>query len=272
MAPTNVKLELDDLQQSDDKFYVKPAIRFVLQETPTGYEGVANISSGNSSAEVAAEYNEPGAAMYIVAVILVYGLSIVLLIGTLVRKNMRKSGSNFVEERQVSKYLQNVPHLKERSQRDQYRELKGHMQRIVESNEFKDFNQDQQRAHVIVTPVHDKHASRVTSAGASSRPSLGGGNLPAHSLLSNCNDILLASVLPQSVVQSTPEGATPPVASADTEREPFLRVSSTSAWGRTSIYSKRGSSRRIQQMRLAREAAKDRPERKFKRHSNDAII
>ena len=268
MAPTNVKLELDDLQQSDDKFYVKPAIRFVLHETPNGYEGVANISSSNSSAEVYAEYNEPGAAMYIVAVILVYGLSIVLLIGTLVRKNMRKSGSNFVEERQVSKYLQNVPHLKERSQRDQYRYLKGHMQRIVQGNEF----QDQQRAHVIVTPVHDKHASRVTSAGASSRASLGGGNLPAHSLLSNCNDILLASVLPQSVVHSTPEGATPSVASTDTEREPFLRVSSKSAWGRTSIYSKRGSSRRIQQMRLAREAAKDRPERKSKRPSNDTII
>lgn len=249
MAPAAIKVDLENFEPDDARFYVKPELRFVLQETPTGYTGSANVTSANASS--AATYDERGAAMYIVAVILVYGLSIVLLIGTLVKQNMRRSGANFHEDSQVSKYLQDVPNLKERSQRDQYRELKGHMKRIVESSEYRHFSHDkqqqelEQRAHIVVKPVHERRESKVPAAGA--RQSLGGVDIPARSLLANCNDILLASVLPQSVVVATPEGSTPPIANSSTgEREPFLRVSSKSAWGRTSIYSKRGSAPNLQ--------------------------
>ena len=69
-------------------------------------------------------YDETGASLYAIAVIFVYGFSIVLMIAShtyMKRKSNKRDGE---DEKQVVKYLQQVPHLQELSKRDSFRKLK----------------------------------------------------------------------------------------------------------------------------------------------------
>ena len=69
------------------------------------------------------EYDDRGATMYAVAVIVVYGFSIVMLIAshTYMKRKRKRDGDDMSS---VNKYLEQVPKLKERSQRDSFRRLK----------------------------------------------------------------------------------------------------------------------------------------------------
>jgi hypothetical protein len=64
--------------------------------------------------------NPLGAAYYVVAVILIYALSIVMLIASRVRRKHAK----ILEDRQILKYLQEFQTVREKSHRDTYRNLK----------------------------------------------------------------------------------------------------------------------------------------------------
>ena len=277
MAPISARVEVNDEDSKSGAFYIKPVVRFVLEKTPDGYSGSANVSNGNMTSAERLIYDEPGAAMYIIAVIMVYGLSIVLLIGTLVRKNMRKNGTSVFEESQVDKYLQDVPNLKERSQRDQYRELKGHMQRIVESNEFQHFNHDLQQQQQHQQELEREHRNSRVSTVTGARTSLDLHHLPARSLLSNCNDILMASVMPQTILNNIAAAAeveTSLIASRESfaETEPFLRVSSMSSWGRTSIYSKRAMKESARSNGHSRHAPRRTTDFRYKPSSNVVLV
>lgn len=64
--------------------------------------------------------NPLGAAYYVVAVVLIYALSIVMLIASRVRRKHAK----ILEDRQIHKYLQEFQTVREKSHRDTYRNLK----------------------------------------------------------------------------------------------------------------------------------------------------
>ena len=66
------------------------------------------------------KYDHTGAAYYVVAVVLVYGLSIILLIASHIKRKHKK----FVEDRQINRYLQAAPSLKEKSAKARWKELK----------------------------------------------------------------------------------------------------------------------------------------------------
>ncbi len=82
--------------------------------------GFLNFTSLVNSEE---EYNSQGAATFIVAVIMVYGLSIVLLIGSLAKKNLKHKQEDH-DEKQTSLYLTQAPDLREKGARENYKNLK----------------------------------------------------------------------------------------------------------------------------------------------------
>src|SRR5688572_4577306 len=69
-------------------------------------------------------YDPEGAALYICAVVLVYGLSMVLLIASFAKTGNRGQSTSGNDESQTHKYLREISSLKERSEREIYRQLK----------------------------------------------------------------------------------------------------------------------------------------------------
>ncbi len=61
-----------------------------------------------------------GARYYVIAVILVYGMSIVMLIAS----HIKRKHAKLIEDRQIHKYLQEFQIVKEKSSRDSYKHLK----------------------------------------------------------------------------------------------------------------------------------------------------
>ncbi len=61
-----------------------------------------------------------GASYYVIAVVLVYGMSIVMLIASHIKRNHQK----LEEDKQIHKYFQEFMVVKERSSREAYRKLK----------------------------------------------------------------------------------------------------------------------------------------------------
>lgn len=93
-----------------------------------GLGGIANESAASSASSSSVDLkgnannaeNPLGAAYYVVAVILIYALSIVMLIASRVRRKHAK----ILEDRQIHKYLQEFQTVREKSHRDTYRNLK----------------------------------------------------------------------------------------------------------------------------------------------------
>ena len=106
-------------------------VSIVLQGTNDTFKGYINMTVKDAET-TPVDYDEVGAAYYVIAVVLVYGLSMVLLIGSLAKKNMKDSSLEH-DDRQVSRYLENVPSLKEMSAREQYKELKSNIITLVTS-------------------------------------------------------------------------------------------------------------------------------------------
>ena len=61
-----------------------------------------------------------GASYYVIAVVLVYGMSIVMLIAS----HIKRKHAKLIEDRQIHKYLQEFQIVKEKSSRDSYKSLK----------------------------------------------------------------------------------------------------------------------------------------------------
>ena len=66
------------------------------------------------------DYDQAGASYYVIAVVLVYGMSIVMLIASHIKRRQEK----LVEDKQINKYLQDFQIVKERHARDSYKNLK----------------------------------------------------------------------------------------------------------------------------------------------------
>lgn len=66
------------------------------------------------------EYDQVGASYYVIAVVLVYGMSIVLLIASHIKRRHAK----IVEDKQIDKYLQDFQIVRDKHDRDTYRNLK----------------------------------------------------------------------------------------------------------------------------------------------------
>ncbi len=73
--------------------------------------------NGNSTMS---DYDQTGASYYVIAVVLVYGMSIVMLIASHIKSRHDK----IVEDKQIDKYLQDFQIVRERHDRDTYRSLK----------------------------------------------------------------------------------------------------------------------------------------------------
>ena len=65
-------------------------------------------------------YDNVGASYYVIAVVLVYGMSIVMLIASHIKRRVDK----VVEDKQIDRYLQDFQIVKERHARDSYKNLK----------------------------------------------------------------------------------------------------------------------------------------------------
>ena len=70
------------------------------------------------------KYDEAGASVYAIVVIAVYGFSIVMLIASHIFLKKKADKRDGGDEKQIDKYLAQVPSLKEKSQRDSFRRLK----------------------------------------------------------------------------------------------------------------------------------------------------
>ena len=124
----NKTLKLNSYQQLD---FRSMSITLLGSNNNT-MSGTVNLSAFASVAkEEDNNYDDSGAAYYVCAVILVYGLSIVSLIGSLAKKKM-KDNKYEQEEVQIHKYLHKVPDLREKSARDNYRQLKRNVIKLVE--------------------------------------------------------------------------------------------------------------------------------------------
>ena len=66
------------------------------------------------------DYDQTGASYYVIAVVLVYGMSIVMLIASHIKRRQQK----LVEDKQINKYLKDFQIVKERHARDSYKNLK----------------------------------------------------------------------------------------------------------------------------------------------------
>lgn len=92
---------------------------------PGGSEVDEALSDDEMEASRRALYDPEGAALYICAVVLVYGLSMVLLIASFAKTgNGERSATSGYDESQTHKYLREISSLKERSEREIYRQLK----------------------------------------------------------------------------------------------------------------------------------------------------
>ncbi|ELU11000.1 hypothetical protein CAPTEDRAFT_203099 [Capitella teleta] len=91
----------------------------------------ANADVARQEATTNDDYDDSGAAYYVCAVILVYGLSIVSLIGSLAKKKM-KDNKVEQEEVQIDRYLNNASNLREKTARDNYKQLKKSVIKLVE--------------------------------------------------------------------------------------------------------------------------------------------
>ncbi len=77
-------------------------------------------AAGNATGDNGQNYDNVGASYYVIAVVLVYGMSIVMLIASHIKRRVDK----VVEDKQIDKYLQDFQIVKERHARDSYRNLK----------------------------------------------------------------------------------------------------------------------------------------------------
>ncbi|CAD5111882.1 DgyrCDS1145 [Dimorphilus gyrociliatus] len=94
----------------------------------SSFKGLLFITnSSENSTPLPTPYDQIGASSYVIAVVLVYGLSIVMLIASHIKRRHDKA----MEDRQIEKYIQAVPNLKEKSARDTYRNLKRSIVPIV---------------------------------------------------------------------------------------------------------------------------------------------
>ena len=83
--------------------------------------GVGGLDNGTSTSDGAkVDYDQAGASYYVIAVVLVYGMSIVMLIASHIKRRQEK----VVEDKQINKYLQDFQIVKERHARDSYKNLK----------------------------------------------------------------------------------------------------------------------------------------------------
>lgn len=84
-------------------------------------DDIGDAASNGVDEGMAARINDPsGASYYVVAVVMVYGFSIVMLIASHIKRKHQK----LVEDRQINKYLQEFMVVQEKSSRDNYRHLK----------------------------------------------------------------------------------------------------------------------------------------------------
>lgn len=117
--PRPVKHTLHFLLHGSGNDTVKGTL--VLDNFPlTGDLGVGGLST----AEPQDEYDQAGATVYAIVVIAVYGFSIVMLIASHIFLKKKRDKRDGGDEKQIEKYLAQVPSLKEKSKRDSFRRLK----------------------------------------------------------------------------------------------------------------------------------------------------
>ena len=76
------------------------------------------------------EYDQTGASYYVIAVILVYGMSIVMLIASHIRKRHAK----MQEDKQINKYLHDFQIVKDKQERDNYKQQKKGIVNLLHSD------------------------------------------------------------------------------------------------------------------------------------------
>ena len=76
------------------------------------------------------DYDQNGASYYVIAVVLVYGMSIVMLIASHIRRRHAK----MQEDKQINKYLHDFQIVKDKQERDNYKQLKKGIVNLLHSD------------------------------------------------------------------------------------------------------------------------------------------
>lgn len=110
-------------------------------------------------------YDQVGASYYVIAVVLVYGMSIVMLIASHIKRRHEK----VLEDKQIDKYLQDFQIVKERHDRDTYKNLKKTiMAKINWDRHHKDTYKNLQQSIIPVLaigmPVHREVARSASTS------------------------------------------------------------------------------------------------------------
>ncbi len=105
--------------QDKNNVSFKGILRF---HSDLGHQDASNPTQDltNITNSVQNDYDEAGAGFYVIAVILVYAMSIVALIASHIKKKQKK----LTEDKQIDKYVDDFQIVKEKQARDSYRNLK----------------------------------------------------------------------------------------------------------------------------------------------------
>lgn len=105
----------------EQPFYVNlHAFNITYSGILTLEEDTSDLAEDKNSTSASDVYDQKGASIYVVAVVLVYGMSIVMLIASHIKRRHTK----VLEDKQIDKYLNEFQIIRDKQQRDNYKALK----------------------------------------------------------------------------------------------------------------------------------------------------
>ncbi|ELT96813.1 hypothetical protein CAPTEDRAFT_205145 [Capitella teleta] len=107
--------------ENNETFYGTLTLEATILSTANETGTLRNASDGDASTDDL-EADPVGASTYVIAVVLIYGLSIVFLIGSHVVLRGRENYRDV--EKQIDKFLRQAPVVKEKNAKDNYKNLK----------------------------------------------------------------------------------------------------------------------------------------------------
>lgn len=113
---------------------------------------IVNASQPNKAGNEGLEPDPIGASTYVIAVVLIYGLSIVFLIGSHVVLRDRENHRDV--EKQINKFLQQTPVIKEKYAKDNYKNLKHSIIPVVALSSARDLVARRKSFAVFINGLH----------------------------------------------------------------------------------------------------------------------
>ena len=135
----------------------------ILNDNLTSQIGLDDGPATNSSTGGQKPYDQTGASYYVIAVVLVYGMSIVALIASHINRRHAK----ITEDKQINKYLQDFQIIKEVHARDTYRDLKKSVMDKINWDKKRETHRNLQQSILPLLAIGMQVGTRPSSTGNS---------------------------------------------------------------------------------------------------------